>query len=116
MSFMDGDQVAGLSEAGIGEAGLVMKLPRDIGPVHFIGIRGIGRGGIAEVMLNLVFIVQGSDQADSANVKRLRDKGVAIAIGHAAANVGAAKVVVVSSAVKSDNPELVAARAHRLPV
>src|SRR3984885_10620002 len=116
MSFMDGDQVAGLSEAGIGEAGLVMKLPRDIGPVHFIGIRGIGRGGIAEVMLNLVFIVQGSDQAESANVKRLRDKGVAIAIGHAAANVGAAKVVVVSSAVKSDNPELVLARAHRLPV
>jgi UDP-N-acetylmuramate--alanine ligase len=116
MSFMDGDQVAGLSEAGIGEAGLVMKLPRDIGPVHFIGIGGIGMSGIAEVMLNLGYIVQGSDQADSANVKRLRDKGVAIAIGHAAANVGAAKVVVVSSAVKSDNPELVVARAQRLPV
>jgi UDP-N-acetylmuramate--alanine ligase len=116
MSFMDGDQIAGLSEAGIGEAGLVMKLPRDIGPVHFIGIGGIGMSGIAEVMLNLGYIVQGSDQADSANVKRLRDKGVAIAIGHAAANVGAAKVVVVSSAVKSDNPELVVARAQRLPV
>src|SRR3984885_10680262 len=116
MSFMDGDQVAGLSEAGIGEAGLVMKLPRDIGPVHFIGIGGIGMSGIAEVMLNLGYIVQGSDQADSANVKRLRDKGVHIAIGHAAANVGAAKVVVVSSAVKSDNPELVVARAQRLPV
>ena len=93
-----------------------MKLPRDIGPVHFIGIGGIGMSGIAEVMLNLGYIVQGSDQADSANVKRLRDKGVAIAIGHAAANVGAAKVVVVSSAVKSDNPELVVARAQRLPV
>jgi UDP-N-acetylmuramate--alanine ligase len=72
--------------------------------------------GIAEVMHNLGYIVQGSDQADSANVKRLRDKGVAIAIGHAAANIGGAKVVVVSSAVKSDNPELIAARAHRLPV
>jgi UDP-N-acetylmuramate--alanine ligase len=93
-----------------------MKLPRDIGPVHFIGIGGIGMSGIAEVMLNLGYVVQGSDQTDSANVKRLRDKGVAIAIGHAAANIGAAKVVVVSSAVKSDNPELIAARAHRLPV
>jgi UDP-N-acetylmuramate--alanine ligase len=113
MSFMDGDQIAGLNEAGIGEAGLLMKLPRDIGPVHFIGIGGIGMSGIAEVMLNLGYIVQGSDQA---NVKRLRDKGVSIAIGHAAANIGAAKVVVVSSAVKSDNPELVLARAQRLPV
>ena len=93
-----------------------MKLPRDIGPVHFIGIGGIGMSGIAEVMLNLGYIVQGSDQTDSANVKRLRDKGVSIAIGHAAANIGAAKVVVVSSAVKSDNPELVLARAQRLPV
>jgi UDP-N-acetylmuramate--alanine ligase len=93
-----------------------MKLPLDIGPVHFIGIGGIGMSGIAEVMLNLGYIVQGSDQTDSANVKRLRDKGVAIAIGHAAGNVGVAKVVVVSSAVKSDNPELIAARAQRLPV
>jgi UDP-N-acetylmuramate--alanine ligase len=93
-----------------------MKLPLDIGPVHFIGIGGIGMSGIAEVMLNLGYIVQGSDQTDSANVKRLRDKGVAIAIGHAAGNIGAAKVVVVSSAVKSENPELVLARAQRLPV
>src|ERR1700689_4179545 len=116
MSFMDGDQIAGLNEAGIGEPGLVVKLPRDIGPVHFIGIGGIGMSGIAEVMLNLGYIVQGSDHADSANVKRLRDKGVSIAIGHAAANIGAAKVVVISSAVKSDNPELAAARAQRLPV
>jgi UDP-N-acetylmuramate--alanine ligase len=93
-----------------------MKLPRDIGPVHFIGIGGIGMSGIAEVMVNLGYTVQGSDQADSANVRRLRDKGVEITIGHAAANIGAAKVVVVSSAVKPDNPELVAARTQRLPV
>jgi UDP-N-acetylmuramate--alanine ligase len=105
-----------VNDAGIGEPGLVVKLPRDIGPVHFIGIGGIGMSGIAEVMLNLGYIVQGSDHADSANVKRLRDKGVSIAIGHAAANIGAAKVVVISSAVKSDNPELAAARAQRLPV
>jgi UDP-N-acetylmuramate--alanine ligase len=93
-----------------------MKLPRDIGPVHFVGIGGIGMSGIAEVMVNLGYEVQGSDQAESANVKRLRDKGVQIAIGHAAVNLGGAKVVVVSSAIKYDNPELVAARGQRLPV
>jgi UDP-N-acetylmuramate--alanine ligase len=93
-----------------------MKLPRDIGPVHFVGIGGIGMSGIAEVMVNLGYKVQGSDQAESANVKRLRDNGVPITIGHAAANLGSAKVVVVSSAIKHDNPELVAARVQRLPV
>ncbi|HXX03475.1 MAG TPA: UDP-N-acetylmuramate--L-alanine ligase [Xanthobacteraceae bacterium] len=93
-----------------------MKLPRDIGPVHFIGIGGIGMSGIAEVMVNLGYSVQGSDQAESANVRRLREKGVEIAIGHAAANLADAAVVVISSAIKPDNPELVAARAQRLPV
>ena len=67
-------------------------------------------------MLNLGYTVQGSDQADSANVKRLREKGVTIAIGHAADNLNGARVVVVSSAIKPDNPELVGARAQRLPV
>ncbi|MGA9947450.1 MAG: UDP-N-acetylmuramate--L-alanine ligase [Xanthobacteraceae bacterium] len=93
-----------------------MKLPRDIGPVHFIGIGGIGMSGIAEVLVNLGYVVQGSDQADSANVKRLRDKGVKVSIGHAADNLDGARVVVVSSAIKSDNPELIAARAQRLAV
>ncbi len=93
-----------------------MRLPRDIGPVHFVGIGGIGMSGIAEVLVNLGYTVQGSDVADSANVKRLRDKGVTVAIGHAAANLAGARVVVVSSAIKRDNPELVAARAERLPV
>jgi UDP-N-acetylmuramate--alanine ligase len=93
-----------------------MKLPRDIGPVHFVGIGGIGMSGIAEVMVNLGYTVQGSDQAESANVKRLRDLGVKIAVGHAAANVAGASVVVVSSAIGPDNPELAAARAQRLPV
>jgi UDP-N-acetylmuramate--alanine ligase len=91
-------------------------LPHDIGPVHFIGIGGIGMSGIAEVMLNLGYTVQGSDQAESANVKRLRDKGIKVAIGHAADNLAAARVVVISSAIKPDNPELAAARAQRLPV
>ncbi len=93
-----------------------MRLPRDIGPVHFIGIGGIGMSGIAEVLANLGYAVQGSDQAESANVKRLRDKGVKIAIGHSADNLADARVVVVSSAIKRDNPELLAARAQRLPV
>jgi len=93
-----------------------MRLPREIGPVHFIGIGGIGMSGIAEVMVNLGYSVQGSDQSDSANVKRLRDKGVTVAMGHDAKNLGAAQVVVVSSAIRQDNPELLAARAYRLPV
>ncbi|HZP71053.1 MAG TPA: UDP-N-acetylmuramate--L-alanine ligase [Pseudolabrys sp.] len=93
-----------------------MKLPRDIGPVHFVGIGGIGMSGIAEVLVNLGYSVTGSDVADSANVKRLRDKGVRIAIGHKAENIDGADVVVVSSAIKRDNPELVAARGNRLAV
>jgi UDP-N-acetylmuramate--alanine ligase len=93
-----------------------MKLPRDIGPVHFVGIGGIGMSGIAEVLANLGYSVTGSDVADSANVKRLRDKGVKVTIGHKAGNVDGADVVVVSSAIKRDNPELIAARAKRLPV
>src|SRR6201987_1998940 len=93
-----------------------MKLPRDIGPVHFVGIGGIGMSGIAEVMVNLGYVVQGSDLAEGANVKRLREKGVKIEVGHAASNLGDARVLVGSPAVKHDNPELVAARAQRLPV
>ena len=93
-----------------------MKLPRDIGPIHFVGIGGIGMSGIAEVLDNLGYKVHGSDVADSANVKRLRDKGITVAIGHKAENIDGADVVVVSSAIKRDNPELVAARAKRLPV
>ncbi len=93
-----------------------MKLPRDIGPVHFVGIGGIGMSGIAEVLANLGYTVKGSDVVDSANVKRLRDNGIPVAIGHKAENIAGADVVVVSSAIKSDNPELVAARAKRLPV
>jgi len=93
-----------------------MKLPRDIGPVHFVGIGGIGMSGIAEVLANLGYTVTGSDVADSANVKRLRDKGIKVAIGHKADNIDGADVVVVSSAIKQDNPELVAARGKRLPV
>jgi UDP-N-acetylmuramate--alanine ligase len=93
-----------------------MKLPRDIGPIHFIGIGGIGMSGIAEVLMNLGYTVQGSDASDNANVKRLRDKGAKVFIGHQGGNVDGADVLVVSSAIKRDNPELVAAREKRLPV
>jgi UDP-N-acetylmuramate--alanine ligase len=93
-----------------------MKLPREIGPIHFVGIGGIGMSGIAEVLVNLGYVVQGSDSADNYNVKRLKDKGVRTVVGHAAENLGDAEVVVVSTAIRRDNPELLAARERRLPV
>jgi UDP-N-acetylmuramate--alanine ligase len=93
-----------------------MKLPRDIGPIHFVGIGGIGMSGIAEVLANLGYTVRGSDVAESGNVKRLLEKGIAVAVGHEAGNVAGAHVVVVSSAIKRDNPELVGAREARIPV
>jgi len=93
-----------------------MRLPEKTGPIHFVGIGGIGMSCIAEVLCNLGYTVQGSDLAEGGNVKRLRDKGIQVAIGHQADNVGNAAVVVVSSAVKRDNPELVTARARRIPV
>ena len=91
-------------------------LPLSIGTIHFVGIGGIGMSGIAEVLRNLGYTVQGSDLAESANVKRLRGLGIQIAIGHRAENIAGAAVVVVSSAVKRDNPEVVAARAALVPV
>ncbi len=91
-------------------------LPLDLGIMHFVGIGGIGMSGIAEILKNLGYSVQGSDIADSANVRRLRALGIPVAIGHRAENLGEASVVVVSSAVKPDNPEVAAARAKLLPV
>jgi UDP-N-acetylmuramate--alanine ligase len=91
------------------------RLSLQIGPLHFIGVGGIGMSGIAEVMHNLGYKIQGSDAAESANVKRLRSQGIKISIGHTAENLGDAAVVVYSSAVKGDNPELAAARARQIP-
>jgi UDP-N-acetylmuramate--alanine ligase len=93
-----------------------MKLPQELGPIHFIGIGGIGMSGIAEVLLNLGYAVQGSDAAENANVLRLRKKGAIVSIGHRPENLGDAEVVVVSTAIKRDNPELAHARELRLPV
>ena len=90
--------------------------PNTIGTMHFVGIGGIGMSGIAEILIDLGYTVQGSDLSDSPNVKRLRDKGIYVAIGHAADNLGDASAVVISSAVKDDNPELMEARAKRLPI
>ena len=93
-----------------------MKMPLNIGLVHFIGIGGIGMSGIAEVLHNLGYKVQGSDQADGANVQRLRDKGIEVFVGHKAENIGKADVVVVSTAIRQNNPELVEARENLLPI
>ncbi|NEU13709.1 UDP-N-acetylmuramate--L-alanine ligase [Methylobacterium sp. BTF04] len=93
-----------------------MKLPDKLGPIHFIGIGGIGMSGIAEVMHNLGYTVQGSDANDNANVRRLAEKGMKTFVGHAAGNVADAALVVVSTAIQRDNPELIEARERRLPV
>ena len=92
------------------------SLPLDIGLIHFVGIGGIGMSGIAEVMHNLNYRVQGSDIADNASVRRLRDKGIGVMLGHDASNVDGVAVVVVSSAIRPDNPEIVAARERLVPV
>ena len=93
-----------------------MRVPLSAGPIHFIGIGGIGMSGIAEVLHEIGYRVQGSDSADNANVKRLRDLDIPVAIGQRAENLGDAQVVVYSTAVKPDNPEFAAARANGLPI
>lgn len=92
------------------------NLPFSFGTLHFVGIGGSGMSCIAELMHNLGYAVQGSDIAESANVKRLREMGIKIFIGHKPENVQNAGVVVVSSAIHGDNPEIVEARKHRIPV
>ncbi|WP_273756321.1 UDP-N-acetylmuramate--L-alanine ligase [Bartonella sp. MM73XJBT] len=93
-----------------------MKMPLNIGVIHFVGIGGIGMSGIAEVFHNFGYKVQGSDQVDSANVERLRKKGITIHIGHHPENLGNAEVVVFSTAIKKTNPEYIAAKEQHLPL
>ncbi len=90
--------------------------PLDIGILHFVGIGGMGMSGIAEILHNMGYAVQGSDVADGPNVQRLRWLGIPVTVGHAARNLGAANVVVVSTAIGSDNPEVTAARQSLIPV
>jgi len=82
---------------------------RRVKRIHFVGIGGAGMGGIAEVLLNQGYLISGSDIAENANTVRLRSLGATVMIGHAAANINDARVVVVYSAIKADNSELVAA-------
>ena len=89
---------------------------RRIKRIHMVGIGGAGMGGIAEVLLNLGYAVTGSDLKRNAAVRRLEELGARIALGHAAEHAADADVVVVSSAVAADNPEVVAAHARRVPV
>ena len=84
--------------------------------IHFVGIGGSGMSGIAEVLVNLGFGVSGSDQADNATTRRLAGLGIRVVTGHAAENVGNADAVVVSTAVRDDNPEVLAARARKIPL
>jgi len=91
-------------------------VPFDLGPVHFIGIGGIGMSGIAEIMLRIGYTVQGSDAKASANTERLQSLGAKVFIGHASEHVEGASAIVFSSAVKADNPEMVAGRARRVPL
>ena len=93
-----------------------IRLPFDVGIVHFVGIGGIGMSGIAEAMHNLGYEVRGSDISEGANVQRLVAKGIDVKIGQRAENVEGADAVVVSTAVKRDNPEVLAARARHIPV
>ncbi len=97
-------------------ARVTTRVPLDVGTIHFIGIGGIGMSGIAEIMHNLGYHVQGSDVADNANVKRLRAMGIPILLGHSADNLQDAHAVVYSSAIKPGNPEFDAARARGLPL
>lgn len=96
-------------------------MPLDIGALHFVGIGGIGMSGIAEILHDLGYIVQGSDLSENANTKRLRDKGIPIAMGHDPENLQDAEgkpvaAIVISSAIREDNSELLTARAMNLPV
>ena len=93
-----------------------MQMPLNIGPVHILGIGGIGMSAIAEIMHAKGYTVQGSDQKESANVKRLRAKGIRVFVGHDPINLVGARYVVISTAVKQGNPELEAARAKGLPI
>ncbi len=93
-----------------------MQMPTDMGPVHILGIGGIGMSAIAEILHSKGYTVQGSDQKDSANVKRLRARGLRVFVGHDPVNLVGARYVLISSAVKPGNPELEAARARGLPI
>ncbi len=93
-----------------------MPMKHAVKHIHFVGIGGAGMSGIAEILHNLGYVVSGSDQSDSATSRRLASLGIQVAIGHDAGNVVGAEAVVTSTAVKADNPEVMAARSKRIPI
>ena len=105
-----------MSPAQVKQAALATKVPFDTGPIHFVGIGGIGMSGIAEVLLNLGYEVQGSDGRESAITARLQKLGATVYLGQKAEQVHGAGAIVMSSAIKADNPELIEARARAIPV
>jgi len=84
--------------------------------IHFVGVGGAGMSGIAEILHNLGYTVSGSDASDSATVRRLASLGITVHVGHSADHIAGAEAVVTSTAVRADNPEVIAARAKRIPV
>ena len=92
------------------------ELPLSSGTLHFTGIGGIGMSGIAEILFELGYQVQGSDSSENANVRRLRDKGIKVICGQAAENVADVSIVVISTAIRPDNPEVMAARERFIPI
>ena len=92
------------------------ELPLSIGKMHFTGIGGIGMSGIAEILFELGYDVQGSDISENANVRRLQSKGIKVITGQSADNVENAALVVISTAIKADNPEVIAARERFIPI
>ena len=122
LSLSDGEETGAGAKSitSVYDAVMIARLrpvPFDLGPVHFVGIGGIGMSGIAEIMLKIGYRVQGSDAKSSANTERLEKLGARIFVGHDAEHIGeGVSAVVYSTAVKQDNPELKAARERRIPL
>jgi UDP-N-acetylmuramate--alanine ligase len=102
-------------EVQLPDAG-VRRMKHAVKHIHFVGVGGAGMSGIAEILHNLGYMVSGSDQADSATSRRLASLGIRVHVGHDAAHIAGAQAVVTSTAVRGDNPEVIAARARRVPV
>src|SRR5258706_3675184 len=102
--------------ASLGAARQESDMKHAVKHIHFVGIGGAGMSGIAEILHNLGYTVSGSDQSDSVTSRRLASLGIKVAVGHAAAHVTGAEAVVTSTAVRGDNPEVIAARSQRIPV
>ena len=95
---------------------MISNIPQNVGKFHFIGIGGIGMSGIAEILIQSGYLVQGSDLKPSENTKRLEKKGIKVFIGHKRKNIDTVKAVVFSSAIKKDNPEIRESKKNKIPL